>query len=71
MAPWSPSSQQRGCCNAVDRDSERTLGELVARPGLVAGPIEILEAFHARELVRFDEQTRAPFSGIQWRKVPG
>jgi hypothetical protein len=67
-------SEQSGRADAVTRSIEianELLDELVSGPGTVAGLIEILEAFHAREPVRFDEQARAPFSRIQWRKSPG
>jgi hypothetical protein len=70
---WLHESEQSGSADAVTRSIEianELLDELVPGPGTVAGLIEVLEAFHPRELVRFDEQAWAPFSGIQWRQVP-
>ena len=40
-------------------------------PGMVSRLIDVLESLQPRELVRFDEQARADFSGVRWSKVPG
>ena len=55
---------------SIDAANE-LLDQRPPRPEMVTRLIEGLEALRPRELVRFDEQARSYYTGIQWSKVPG